>query len=248
MNPNTDNECTEVMRFAGAVNDPARLLCQETCISYGHTIEETYQLHPECIECAEEDPYPTWQDLAASSGGAEAQRLCMLAARYGCTYTIQTDTVDVSSHRCPAPAPPPEDGLSCVCEYKPFLGVLAWGHRESVELGGGNVLLIILLLLLVFALRVRIRSKPADSLQHRTMKCSGSSDSCPSSSFCPGVRVVLAVPGRAGQLRQPVRRQPLPRLPDPGGAAPAGAASAGAGRGERSAAWGSKEAAEVGHG
>ena len=168
MNPNTDNECTEVMRFAGAVNDPARLLCQETCISYGHTIEETYQLHPECIECAEEDPYPTWQELAASSGGAEAQRLCMLAARYGCTYTIQTDTVDVSSHRCPAPAPPPEDGLSCVCEYKPFLGVLAWGHRESVELGGGNVLLIILLLLLVFALRVRIRSKPADSLQHRT--------------------------------------------------------------------------------
>ena len=155
MNPNTDNECTEVMRFAGAVNDPARLLCQETCISYGHTIEETYRLHPECRECAEAAPYPTWQGLAASSGGAEAQRLCMLAARYGCTYTIQTDTVEVSSHRCPAPAPPPEDGLSCVCEYKPFLGVLAWGHRESVELGGGNVLLIILLLLLVFALRVR---------------------------------------------------------------------------------------------
>ena len=86
MNPNTDNECTEVMRFAGAVNDPARLLCQETCISYGHTIEETYQLHPECRDCAEEHPYPTWQDLAASSGGAEAQRLCMLAARYGCMH------------------------------------------------------------------------------------------------------------------------------------------------------------------
>ena len=88
MNPNTDNECTEVMRFAGAVNDPARLLCQETCISYGHTIEETYQLHPECIECAEEDEAPEaaswieWCTFLSLFSRTMACRLVLCLRRY----------------------------------------------------------------------------------------------------------------------------------------------------------------------
>eukprot|EP01046_Picozoa_sp_COSAG06_P022896 COSAG06_NODE_1796_length_8371_cov_58.788201_3_plen_443_part_00 len=74
-----DNECTEVMRYAG---------CNGTlgakCIEHGHTIAETEELFPECASCVEGPPYATWQALREG-----AQEMCMAASRFGCTYILQ---------------------------------------------------------------------------------------------------------------------------------------------------------------
>ena len=96
MDPNADNECTEVMRYAACP--------EQGCIDFGTSIEETEALHPECRSCAEGSPYPTWQEMALSG----AQELCMRASRYGCTYTIQGEMLPP-----PPPPPPPTQPRTC---------------------------------------------------------------------------------------------------------------------------------------
>lgn len=79
-----DDECTQVMRYAG---------CADT-----RCVEE---VHPECSLCAELPPYPSWQQLAAStSTSADMTMLCTGEGRMGrCTYELvqaQPETVDCS--------------------------------------------------------------------------------------------------------------------------------------------------------
>ena len=146
-----DNECTEVMRYAN---------CPIICIENGATIEETERMLPECAECAQEPPYPKWQEM---SDLGSAQGECMTANTYDCTYQIdqreRTWGCELPPSINPTPEPEPEVHVervmqACECEHSwlPLARQPPSSERQVVPMVGMAVLIAVLLA--HFALRL----------------------------------------------------------------------------------------------
>ena len=147
--PDTDNECTEVMRYAD---------CPVSCVENGYSIAETEELVPECAACAQEPPYASWQQLAQRGG---AQDRCMDASRYGCTYIIdhhrRTSGCELLAPE-PEPSPPAEESgtHTCGCQHS-WLALVRYPATDDDErqaIGASSILVIVAFMLCHFVLRL----------------------------------------------------------------------------------------------